>query len=147
VKKAISLYDYSELFIVLKMPAETKKILVAEDDGSMRMIVTKRLAAHNFQLVEAEDGQKTFDLWQKELPDLVLIDIMMPEMNGFQVIEKIRALSKPELDKSKVIVLTNLWSQENIDRAKELGIDGYIVKAYMTTEEIAKKVEEVLAEK
>ena len=126
------------------MATKPKKILVVEDDVTMREIVVQKLQSAGFGVLEAEDGKKGIKLALKEKPDLVLLDLMLPETDGFGVLEKIRTCGDPDVSKTAVIILTNLWSKNEIVKAKSLGVQAYIIKAYLTTEEILDKVNEVL---
>ncbi len=126
------------------MAAKSKKILVVEDDVTMREIVVQKLKSSGFAVVEAEDGKKGVKTALKEKPDLVLLDLMLPEMDGFGVLSELRGNSDEKISKIPVIILSNLWSKEEIIKAKELGVSAYIIKAYMTTEEILDKVNDVL---
>jgi CheY-like chemotaxis protein len=121
-----------------------KKILVAEDELAMREIVVEKLQSSGFDVSQAEDGAIAVKMFEKVKPDLILLDLMMPELDGFGVLEHIRKNPNPKLANTPVIVLTNLWSKEEIIRTKNLGVQVYIIKAYMTTEEILEKVNEVL---
>jgi DNA-binding response OmpR family regulator len=123
---------------------KSKKILVAEDELSMREIVVEKLQSAGFDVAQAENGAIAIKMLEKEKPDLVLLDLMMPEVDGFGVLEFIRSNKKSAISKVPVIILTNLWSKEEIIKTKNLGVQAYIIKAYMTTEEILEKVNEVL---
>lgn len=123
-----------------------KKILVVEDEVAMREIVVEKLQKSGYKVTEAEDGQIAIDLAPKEKPDLILLDLMLPEVDGFGVLEFIRNHRDDRLKKTPVIILTNLWSKEEIIRTKSLGVSAYIIKAYMTTEEILEKINSVLEE-
>ncbi|MEK9209574.1 MAG: response regulator [Patescibacteria group bacterium] len=123
---------------------ESKIILVIEDDPSMRSIVVRKLKLSGFDVIEAEDGFVGLNKWITEKPNLVILDLMLPEIDGFQILEQVRNNPDRTLANTLVIVLSNLWNKENIDRAKSLNIQGYFVKAYLTTEEIVQKVKEVL---
>ena len=125
--------------------AKPKKILVVEDESMMRGIETRELASNGFNVKEAVDGESALKVWVKERPDLVLLDLTIPEIDGFEVLKTIRSKTEdPELANTPVIVLSNLWSNADILRAKDLKIQGYLVKAYFTTDDILKKVQEVL---
>jgi DNA-binding response OmpR family regulator len=126
------------------MATKPKKILVVEDDVTMREIVVQKLQSAGYSVIEAEDGNKGVKLAFKEKPDLVLLDLMLPEIDGFGVLEKIRNHTDPGISRLAVIILTNLWSKNEIVKAKTLGVQAYIIKAYLTTEEILDKVNEVI---
>ena len=129
------------------MPPETdlKTIVIVEDDVAMREIVTHKLSNSGFIVKEAEDGKAGIDLIVATKPSLVLLDLMLPEVDGFKVLETIRRHSDPAVAKTPIIILSNLWSNKDILKTKALHVQAYMVKAYFTTEEILKKVQEVLA--
>lgn len=120
------------------------KTLLVEDDVAMREIVARKLASNGFVVVEAENGKIAIEIIAQERPNIVLLDLMMPEVDGFSVLEHIRSHSDPEIQKVPVIVLSNLWSNEDIQRTKALNTQAYLVKSYFTTEEILNKVKEIL---
>ena len=127
-------------------PTETnKKILIVEDDIAMREIVVHKLSANGFVVKEAGDGKDGIELIIQEKPDLVLLDLMLPEVNGFEVLETIRKNPDAAIASTPIIVLSNLWSNKDILKTKALNVQAYLVKAYFTTEEILKKINEVLA--
>jgi two-component system, OmpR family, response regulator len=123
---------------------KSKKILVVEDELAMREIVVEKLQSAGFSVIQAEDGAIAVKAVEKERPDLVLLDLMLPEIDGFGVLTKIRSNKNSKIAQTPVIILTNLWSKEEIIKTKTLGVSAYIIKAYMTTEEILEKITEVL---
>ncbi len=122
-----------------------KTIVIVEDDVAMREIVTHKLSSSGFTVKEAEDGRIGLDLIMQTKPHLVLLDLMLPEVDGFEVLETVRKSTDPQIAKTPIIILSNLWSNKDILKTKALHVQAYLVKAYFTTEEILKKVEEVLA--
>lgn len=120
------------------------KILVAEDELMMRDLVVRKLTANGFDVKIAADGKEALDVWRAEGPDVVLLDLVMPEMDGFEVLKIVRSEQNPNLANTPVIVLSNLWSNEDILKAQNLKIQGYLVKAYYTPEDILQKVKEVI---
>lgn len=121
-----------------------KKILIVEDDAAMREIVIHKLQTNGFDVKEAEDGRKGIDVLLQEKPDLVLLDLMLPEIDGFKVLETVRANTDPAIANTPIIILSNLWSNKDILRTKALKVQAYMVKAYFTTEEILAKINDVL---
>jgi DNA-binding response OmpR family regulator len=121
-----------------------KKVLIAEDDPSMAEIVTHKLTTSGFSVRHASDGKIALKMFMEEPPDVMLLDLMMPEMDGFQVLEAIRKDKDQKKAATPVIVLSNLWSNEDILKAKSLKADDYMVKAYFTTEEIMNKINALL---
>jgi len=117
---------------------------MVEDDAAMRDIVIHKLQTSGFEVLEAEDGQEGLNKAQSEKPDLILLDLMLPELDGFAVLEKIRSDGDKNFSKTPVIILSNLWSNKDILRTKSLQVQAYMVKAYFTTEDILKKIREIL---
>lgn len=126
------------------MAEKQKKILLAEDDPAMAEIVGHKLSSSGFDVRHAEDGSKALTMFEQEPPDLLLLDLMMPEVDGFQVLEKIRGMKDKKLAKTPIIVLSNLWSNKDILRTEALKADGFMVKAYFTPDEILAKINELL---
>lgn len=126
-------------------PQKQVKIVIVEDDVAMRDIVVHKLSGNGFIVKEAADGQQGIDLIISEKPDIVLLDLMLPEVDGFQVLDTIRNNPDKQIAQTPIIVLSNLWSNKDILKTKALNVQAYLVKAYFTTEEILKKVNEVLA--
>ena len=129
--------------------ANTKqtKILVVEDDVAMREIVTHKLVSAGFDVKQAEDGKQGIDTFLQEKPDLMLLDLMLPEVDGFKVLETVRNNADKKLAKTPVIILSNLWSNQDILKTQALEANAFMVKAYFTTEEILAKVKEILAKR
>ncbi len=131
--------------IITYMDPKTKKVLVVEDDAIMREIVVHKLLSVGLTVLEAGDGKVAIDTWTREKPDIVLLDLMLPEIDGFKVLETMRKHHEAVVSQTPVIVLSNLFSKEDERRTKELSIEDFLVKAYHTTEEILDRVKEVLA--
>lgn len=121
-----------------------KKIVVVEDELAMREIVLNKLESAGFAVSPAGDGLTAVKVIFKERPDLVLLDLNLPELDGFGVLKKVRTHADKVMAVTPVVILTNLWSKEEIIKTKNLGVSAYIIKAYMTTEEILDKVKEIL---
>lgn len=126
------------------MEGQPKKILVVEDEGAMRDIVTHKLQTHGFLVTQAVDGKEALDAFQKERFDLVLLDLMLPEVDGFTVLETIRKNPDQVVAATPVIILSNIWNDKDILRVRELKVSDYMIKAYFTTEEILNTVNKVL---
>ncbi len=120
------------------------KIIVAEDDAAMAEIVCHKLTVAGFEVRHAEDGLKAIQMFLDLPPDIMLLDLMMPEADGFEVLKTIRNSADKKLAQTPVIVLSNLWSNEDILKTQALKANAYMVKAYFTTDEILAKVKEVL---
>ncbi|MBI2023970.1 response regulator [Candidatus Giovannonibacteria bacterium] len=119
-----------------------KKILIIEDDASLAENLEKTIKAAGFEVYVCHDGETGFKFIQEKIPDLILLDLVLPKKHGFKIMEEMA--KSPELKNIQVIVLTNLESPNDIEQASSLGIKAYLVKANYTPSEILKKVQEAL---
>lgn len=119
-----------------------KKLLVIEDDKFLRQLITRKLDKKDFNIIEAIDGEKGLDKIKEEKPDLVLLDLILPGMDGFEVLEK--AKDNPETSSVPIIILSNLGQKEEIEKGLEMGAKDYLVKAHFTLGEIVEKIEQSL---
>ena len=119
------------------------KIMLVEDDNNLREIYEARLLAEGYEIVSAKDGEEALALAVKERPDLIISDVMMPKISGFDMLDILR--STPETKDTKVIMMTALSQAEDKTRADKLGADRYLVKSQVTLEDVAKVAREVLS--
>ncbi len=117
---------------------EKKKILSVEDDAFLRDLLAQKFSSENFHMLYAKTGEEALELAEKELPDIILLDIVLPNMTGFEVLEKLRANTATA--NIPVVFLSNLGQQSDLDKAVALGAKEFIVKANFSLEEIVKKV-------
>ena len=120
------------------------KILLVEDDSFLRDICAKKLSKSGFTVFEAIDGEQALKELDKIKPDLVLLDIILPAIDGFGVLEKIRSHKEEKIKTVPVIMLSNLGQKDDVEKALSMGASNYLVKAHFTTEEIINKVKEEL---
>ncbi len=118
------------------------KVMLVEDDNNLREIYQARLLADGYEIVSAQDGEEALALAVKEKPDLIIADIMMPKISGFDMLDILR--STPETKDTKVIMMTALSQAEDKARATKLGADRYLVKSQVTLEDVARTAREVL---
>jgi CheY-like chemotaxis protein len=118
------------------------KILLVEDDNNLREIYEARLQAEGYDIVSAMDGEEALVVAKKEKPDLVISDVMMPRISGFEMLDILR--NTEGLQDVKVIMLTALGQAEDKTRADSLGADRYLVKSQVTLEDIVKAAQELL---
>lgn len=118
------------------------KIMVVEDDQSLREIYSIRLTAEGYEVVSAGDGEEALAIAVKERPDLVISDVMMPKISGFDMLDILR--STPETKDIKVIMMTALSSDDQRKRGENLGADKYLVKSQVGIEDVIAAVHEVL---
>ena len=118
------------------------KILLVEDDNNLREIYEARLMAEGYDIVSARDGEEALSVAIKEKPDLIISDVMMPKISGFDMLDILRTTE--ETKNVKVIMMTALSQAEDKARAEKLGADRYLVKSQVTLEDVAKVAKEVL---
>lgn len=121
------------------MQEEKKKILVIEDEAPLRNAVSDILTFEGFIVFQAKNGQEGLDIALKEHPDLMLLDLMMPVMDGLTMLEKLR--EDDEWGKNaSVILLTNINDPEKVAQATEAGSYDFLVKSDWNIEEVVKKI-------
>lgn len=118
------------------------KIMLVEDDNNLREIYGARLLAEGYEIVSAKDGEEALAIAVKEKPDLIISDVMMPRISGFDMLDILR--NAPETKFTKVIMMTALSQAEDKARADSLGADRYLVKSQVTLEDVARVVKDVL---
>lgn len=119
-----------------------KKILFIEDEFTLQKAMAETLGKEGYEMVQALDGETGLKLANSEKPDLVLLDIILPKMDGFQVLEE---LKKAEETKTiPVIILTNLGNSEDIERSLSLGATTYLVKSDHGIEDVVEKVKQTI---
>lgn len=121
-----------------------KKILIVEDDADLRHILSDRLSSYNYEVFQAEDGEKAIELIQAHRPQLVVLDLLLPKKDGFQVLDEVRHHAERDISDTLIIVLSNLWSNKDILKVKALRVDEYYVKANTNLEEVFDKIKAVM---
>jgi len=116
------------------------KIIIIEDDASIREMYKMKLELNGCDVSVAEDGAKALDLIKKANPDLVLLDILLPKKDGFEVLKEIKNSKDEKIKSIPVVMLSNLSNKEDISEAKKLGASDYFIKAKTSPKEIAEKV-------
>ena len=119
------------------------KIAIIEDDQAISQMYRFKFEAEGYNVQTAENGKLGLELAENMKPDIILLDLMMPEMSGDEMLEKMRATSWGK--NIKVIILTNVGEQEIPDKIRELGVNGVILKANMTPRQVAELVKKHLA--
>ena len=121
-----------------------KTILFIEDESTLQKTFDEILGREGYKMVSALDGEIGLNLAKMKKPDLILLDLILPKLNGFEVLKKLKEDS--ETNDIPVIVLTNLEGMEDIDKVLELGATTYLVKASYTLEEVLEKIKKALGE-
>ena len=121
---------------------KTIKILWVEDDKFLSEILSKRFVSLGYNLLKANNGKEALSIIEKESPDVIMLDIIMPDVNGFDVLQKIKIQDR--FKKTPVVMLSNLSSASDIEKSKKLGAVGFIVKAAVSLDEIVAQVEKLV---
>ena len=119
-----------------------KTILVVEDDKFLRELIVRKLIQEDFSTSEAIDGEDGMKKIKEEKPDLVLLDLILPGIDGFEVLSKMK--EDMSLAKIPVIILSNLGQKDDVERGFKLGAVDYLIKAHFTPGEIIEKVKGAL---
>lgn len=119
-----------------------KKIMLVEDDAFISDIYGVKLKNAGFESIEAGNGLEAMRLLEKDAPDLVLLDITMPYMDGTEVLKKMKGDERWK--KIPVIVLSNISEKEKVDEVLESGADDYILKSHFTPSEVMEKINSIL---
>ena len=119
------------------------KILIVEDDPLISRMYQQAFTFHNFEVEVSFDGEEGIEKVRKGKPTIILLDIMIPKMNGLKVLEKLKA--DPQTKKIPVIVLTNLAEEQDAEAALSLGAVKYIIKSEYTPKQVVDMVKEILA--
>jgi len=118
------------------------KILIVEDDPFLSEMYSTKLVQEKFDVDFAVDGKEAVKKARETKPDLILLDIVLPKMDGFEVLQEIK--KDPELRNIQIIALTNLGQKEEVEKGLKLGADDYIVKAHFTPTEVINKIKQVI---
>ena len=118
--------------------SDNKKILVAEDDKFLVKIYQTKLAEQGYEVVIAMDGEDALAKVESEKPDLLILDLIMPKKNGFDVLEEMK--QKEELKSIPVVVLSNLGQESDVERVMQAGAVDYIIKANFSIEAVVEKI-------
>lgn len=125
------------------MKDNSKKIvLIVEDDKFLANAYRVKCQSEDFEGIIAENGNKALKILEETIPNVILLDLIMPSMDGFELLEKIKDI--PKLKKIPVLVASNLGQEEDIQKAKSLGADDYVVKSDTPLEEILEKIRKYL---
>lgn len=115
-----------------------KKILLVEDDEVLASVYRARLEMEGFEVEEVHDGEKALSVAINFRPDLILLDVMMPKINGFDVLDILK--NTPETMNMRIIMLTALSQEADRDRAEKLGVDDYLVKSQVVIADVIERV-------
>jgi len=119
-----------------------KKILLVEDDETLAAVYKQRLELEGFEIQHSKNGEDALDTAVKFQPDLVLLDVMMPKLNGFDVLDILR--NTPATRNIHIIMLTALSQPKDAERARELGADDFLVKSQVVIGDVVSRVKHQL---
>ena len=119
-----------------------KKILFIEDESSLQKTFSDILGPEGYEIISALDGEIGLRLAKTKNPDLILLDLILPKVHGFEVLKELK--TDPKTKEIPVIVLTNLEEMGDVEKALELGATTYLVKAQYTLEEVVEKIKEII---
>ncbi|OGZ07583.1 MAG: hypothetical protein A2942_03310 [Candidatus Lloydbacteria bacterium RIFCSPLOWO2_01_FULL_50_20] len=117
---------------------ETKKVLCIEDDAFLLSLISGKLVETGYTVITAASGSSGIAKAKSERPDVILLDIMLPDMGGFEILEKLKG--DPASKDIPVIILSNLGGREEIGKAEQLGAASYVIKSNIVPDEIAELV-------
>jgi DNA-binding response OmpR family regulator len=119
------------------------RILIVEDDDFLLQMYAAKLELEDFNVLTANTGAQGLKTAQKSLPDLILLDLNLPEMDGFEVLQHLK--SEEATKNIPVLILTNFAQKEHIDRCLDLGADDYLIKAHFVPSEVVTKIKNILS--
>lgn len=119
-----------------------KKILIIEDDKFLRELISRKLTEAGFEALEAFDGEEGIKKLKEEKPELVLLDLILPGIDGFEVLSRMG--EDPNLKSIPVIILSNLGQREDVEKGLKMGAVDYLIKAHFTPGEIIEKIKNAL---
>jgi len=120
-----------------------ENILIIEDDKFLRELISRKLINEGFKIEEAVDGEEGLKKLQETKPDLILLDLILPGLDGFEVLERMK--DNPSTSSIPVLILSNLGQRDEIERGLKLGAVDFLVKAHFTPEEIVGKIKGILS--
>ncbi|KKR49215.1 MAG: two component transcriptional regulator, winged helix family protein [Candidatus Magasanikbacteria bacterium GW2011_GWC2_40_17] len=119
------------------------KILIVEDDNFLADIYKTKLELEGFKVTVATDGEKGLKMIQTKTPDLVLLDILLPKLDGFAILETVKQTDSAVKD-LPIILLTNLGQNEEVQKGLKLGAADYLIKAHFKPAEVVEKIKKIL---
>lgn len=121
----------------------SKNILIIEDDEFLRSLAAKRLEKDGYEVKAAADGDSGLKMATESAPDIILLDLLLPGMGGYEVLEKLRGESGTKT--VPIIVFSNLGQKEDVEKAKELGANDFLIKANFTLDDVVEKIKQYIS--
>jgi DNA-binding response OmpR family regulator len=120
-----------------------KHIMIIEDDRFLSSLMKARLEKDGFAVIQAFDGEEAIQLFKQQTPDLIILDLIMPKVTGFEVLQTISIT--PQLEKIPVVILSNLAQDSDIEKARELGAKEYFVKVKVSIDDLVGRIKTLVA--
>ncbi len=124
------------------MDNEKKTVLIVEDDEFLRSLTAKRLEKENYAIEVAVDGENAISVLDTLKPDIILLDLLLPGKDGFEVLKKIRSTTAVKI--VPVVIFSNLGQKEDIEKAKALGVEDFLIKANFTLDDVVAKINKLI---
>lgn len=124
------------------MPNKQKRVLIIEDEPAELFALKKTVSEAGYEVITASDGQTGLEMIKNEIPDLILLDIILPKINGFDILEFVKRDTKTK--NIPIIVLTNLNDQETAKKSKALGAAGHLIKINTYPHDIIRKIDQFI---
>lgn len=124
------------------MPENKKKILLVEDDQAISIMYKGKLESDGFAVLTAMNGADGLEMARKEKPDLIMLDIIVPQLDGFSVLAELK--NDPKTKKIPIVMLTNLSTDEDRAKGEKMGAIDYLVKANLTPTQVSEKIKKYL---
>lgn len=128
--------------IVSSEPLDGKTVLWVEDDILLKDIIAKKLSKSNIKLLHAMDSVQTFNLLEEDTPDIIFLDILLPGMNGYEILEKLKGEERTK--NIPVIILSNFGQKSEIDKGLALGAARFLIKATISLDEVFQEAGNIL---
>jgi DNA-binding response OmpR family regulator len=128
---------------IINIMADTaKKVMLVEDDRFLSSLIKARLEKDGFTVIQSFDGDDAIKRLPEERPNLVILDLIMPKTNGFEVLKQISLM--PGLERTPVVIVSNLAQDSDIEKAQQLGAKAYFVKVKISIDDLIGKIENLL---
>lgn len=124
--------------------AEETKVLIIEDDKFLSELISTKLSKEGYNIILATDGETGLEKAKSEQPDIILLDIMLPGISGFEVLEGLKGHEDEKVKGTPVLILSNFGQESKVQQGLKLGAVDYLVKANFTTGEIVEKIKSTL---
>ena len=120
------------------------KVLIIEDDFRINKVYSIKLQMENINISVATEGNEGLRKAYEEKPDLIILDLMLPGINGFEILKRIKENKDSSINSIPVLIMSNLGSESDIQKGLKLGAVGYIIKAEMSINDVVKKIKNIL---